>query len=136
MEKLKGEEWRAKILENDEVDVLKVDSRMNYKTWCKGLVVSREEDILKIEFHNDRKMYDRVLNAYSPDVAELGKFSHENDWKKDVKEGSELDALDNAKVWYCSTVLEVSTMKEDDREVEIIKVGFRVYNPNGHKKDK
>ena len=66
----------------------------------------------------------------------MGEYSKDQAWKKDLKEGDEIDAFDKAKVWYASTILEIKDHTDPDgRKWTMCKVGFRLYHPDATKTD-
>lgn len=78
----------------------------------------------------------RAVNKFSSDVAPLGEFSKEQEWKKELKEGDEVDAFDKAKVWYASTILEIKDHTDPEgRKWTMCKVGFRLYHSDATKTD-
>ena len=52
-----------------------------------------------------------------------------------MKVGDHIDAMESSRQWYTSTILDISTRKEDDTEYPILYVGFRTYSPDGKRED-
>lgn len=75
------------------------------------------------------------MSRYSPDIAPLGTFTDDFDWRYDLKSGDEVDSLDSEGVWYRSTALDTRTHKYDGKEYKEVYVGYRVYEKEGHKTD-
>jgi hypothetical protein len=76
------------------------------------------------------------VNKFSSDIAPVGEYSTELEWKIEIKVGDEIDAFDKAKQWYASTVLEIKEHTEPDgRKWPLAKVGFRLYFEDAPKVD-
>ena len=76
------------------------------------------------------------MSRFSGEVAQLGEFSKDQEWKGELKPGDEIDAFDKAKSWYSSTILEVREDKDaDGRTWEMLKIGFRLYRDDAQKLD-
>jgi hypothetical protein len=134
IEQKKKEEWRHKLEIGQRVDVMKGDEK--HKCWGIGKVSEIKDELIEVEMENDSKVYDKVLNRFSSDLAPLGEFSGDQEWKKELKPGDEIDAFDKAKVWYASTILEIKEHTEpDERKWPVAKVGFRIYKEDATKKD-
>jgi len=78
----------------------------------------------------------REVSRFSSDIAQLGEYSKETDWKKDLKPGDQIDAYDKAKQWYASTILEITEHTDNHRRKwPEAKVGFRIYYEDAQKVD-
>ena len=78
----------------------------------------------------------RIINRFSGEIAPLGEFSGDQEWKGELKPGDEVDAYDKAKSWYASTVLEVKEEKDvEGRTWDMLKIGFRLYRDDASKLD-
>lgn len=78
----------------------------------------------------------RSVNKYSSDIAQLGEFSVDQDWKKELKKGDQVDGFDKAKVWYASTILDFKDHTDPDgRSWTMVLIGFRLYHSEGTKTD-
>ena len=67
-------------------------------------------------------------------IAPLGTFTDEYEWRYDLKEGDEIDCMDNEKEWYKSTILQTRVGQNPDGElVPEVFVAFRTYDENGSK---
>ena len=76
------------------------------------------------------------MNRFSGEIAPLGEFSADQEWKGELKPGDEVDAYDKAKSWYASTVLEVKEEKDaEGRTWDMLKIGFRLYRDDAQKLD-
>lgn len=54
----------------------------------------------------------------------------------EIKPGDVVDTNDTTKIWYASTVLDrIIRQEEDGNEFILLKIGFRIYHPDGNKKD-
>ena len=97
------EEWRSKFKVGDRVECLK--GGFKYKNWGIAIITFINQDTLELQFENDSNIYDKPVHRFSPEIAQVGKHSVENDWKHELRIGDEIDAYDKAKVWYRSTIL-------------------------------
>lgn len=69
-------------------------------------------------------------------IAPLGTFTNDWDWRYDIKVGDNIDCIDHEKDWYKSTVLETRISRNPDgEEVREVYVGFRTYDEEGSKTD-
>lgn len=58
------------------------------------------------------------------------------EWRFELEPGSVIDACDKQNVWYNSTILEIKkSQEEDDDEVVMAKIAYRVYTDLGNKTD-
>lgn len=85
---------------------------------------------------NQSKSFFRAVNRFSGDVAQVGEYSKDQEWKKEIAIGDEVDAYDKAKVWYPSTVLDLKDHTDmEGRSWALVKVGFRLYREDATKPD-
>jgi hypothetical protein len=70
----------------------------------------------------------------SNDIAEARSHSDEA-WREELKAGDNIDAYDDSKIWYQSTIQEIKEVTADERTYKQAYVGFRVYSPDAQKID-
>ena len=69
-------------------------------------------------------------------IAPFGTFTDDYEWRYDLKEGDEIDCMDNEKEWYKSTILQTRVSQNPDGElVPEVFVAFRTYDENGSKQE-
>ena len=69
-------------------------------------------------------------------IAPLGTYTDDYEWRYDLKEGDEIDCMDNEKEWYKSTILQTRVSQNPDGElVPEVFVAFRTYDENGSKQE-
>lgn len=90
---------------------------------------------LKVQFENDLNRVTRDLTRYSLDIARYDTLSKGDEWRLELKTGDLIDAFDSTKAWYAATIMGVSQMEENERIIPQVKVGFRMYHPEGNKED-
>ena len=70
------------------------------------------------------------------DIAPLGTYTDDYDWRYDLKVGDEIDCMDQEKDWFKSTVIDHRIEANEDGEpIPIMTVGFRNYDEEGTKWD-
>jgi len=68
--------------------------------------------------------------------APVGTFTDDYDWRFTLEKGNIIDALDDEKDWYKSTILDTRMVKNvEGTEIKEIYVGFRTYEEEGSKED-
>ena len=67
-----------------------------------------------------------------PKIAPLGSKTNDWEWRSKIKKGDNIDVCDTQIKWYLSTVLKT---KVDITNTLLLFIGFRVYLPNGTKRD-
>ena len=125
--------WRRALVAGSKVDAVKLDTDYNLKVWSKAEVTAVNQDIISIHFINDAYKMDRVLYWYSSDLAEYNTKSEGDEWRCELKAGDVIDAFDSTRIWYAATVTERATRFDDNIEYLSLKIGFRVYHPDGNK---
>ena len=119
----------------DRLESIKGTGR--YKCWGIAIITFINQDTLELQFENDSDMYNRSVYRFSPEIAQIGKNFREYGWKHELRIGDEVDGFDKAKVWYPSTILGFKNHTESNgRSLPLVYVGFRVFTPDGVKKDK
>ena len=64
----------------------------------------------------------------------MGTFTSEEGWRDNLEKGDRVDAMDRLYKWYSATIVEKEHRTEKDI-MPMVKVGFRVYDPDGDKSD-
>jgi len=59
------------------------------------------------------------------EIASLGSHSLDWEWRKNLEIGEEIDVCDPSNVWYSSTILSKRVMKQNDRKITEIYIGYR-----------
>jgi len=78
----------------------------------------------------------RRYSLMSLDIAPMGTFTNDYEWRFDLKVGDEIDCMDQEKDWFKSTVIDHKLEANEEGEaVPIITVGFRTYDEEGTKWD-
>ena len=66
----------------------------------------------------------------------MNTFTQDYEWRYSLKQGDNIDCMDNEKDWYKSIVLKFRMQtNRDDEKVQEILVGFRNYHQEGSKTD-
>ena len=63
-------------------------------------------------------------------------MSCEQDWRDELKTGDKIDAYDKFNAWNTATVIWKDVRPKDECQIQMVKVGFREYDPTGDKEDK
>lgn len=130
--------WKKTIAVNDLVDAVKLDSASGRKCWARGKVVALDslDDSVYVAYEDEGSVYNRSLPRYGPELAPAGTMTKDSSWRKDLREGSLVDAFDSENLWYNSTVLDRRSVATDNDclKVEVL-VAFRVYEHDGIKLD-
>ena len=139
IEKLSNEEreWRQSLVIGSKVDAVKIDYEFNLKMWSKGEIISISGDIIQVQFENDIKsLTSRYLPWYSPEIDRFNTRTAGDEWRMTLKKGDLIDGYDSTKKWYQSEVQNTEYFKDEGgREVLRLRVGFRIYHPEGNKTD-
>ena len=70
------------------------------------------------------------------DIAPLGSFTDDYEWRYNLKIGDEIDCMDREKDWFKSTIIDHKIdANEEGEPIPIITVGFRTYDEEGTKWD-
>jgi hypothetical protein len=117
------------------LDVIRIDWEYNIKIWTKGVVkeIIASTNHLKVTFENESARFFRDYHKYSMDIAPYNTKTESEDWRFDMKEDDLIDAFDSTKVWYASTIQAREMRTEDGRTFPYVKVGFRLFHPQGNK---
>ena len=89
-----------------------------------------------IRYELDSNSEIKRFNLADWEIAPLGTYTEDFEWRYNLQPGDKIDCLDEEKDWYKATVINVRQRKNAKNEVipEIL-VGFRTYNYDGSKKD-
>ena len=96
---------------------------INGLSWFRGSVIKNtasQYSIIQDETNKEFFVSECLFQPY-------GSMTDDHDWRKEIKQGDEIDFLDNSKTWYLTTVL--------GRDKDIVKIGLRVYRENGNSID-
>ncbi len=128
--------WRQELKKGMRVDVVKVE-QPTLVGWTTGTVEDRANDLIRISCDGESDSSDRTMNINSHEVAPYGLYTGGADWRKALVPDSRVDCLDSSGTWYASTVLEVKPVVEGrgNRDVTMLKIGYRTYTQEGTKKD-
>ena len=108
----------------------------NLKMWAKAEISSINGDIFYVVFENDLKSFSsRYFHWYSPEIERYNTKSEGDEWRLELKADDLIDGFDSTKIWYQATVQDRQIRIDEGREVLFIKVGFRVFHPDGNKED-
>lgn len=100
-------QWRKSLKVGSYLDCVKHDYDRNIKVWGKAQVVSLIDGLLEVSFLHDESKMNRTRYWHSQDIAAFDTHSTQEDWRAGIKEGDNVDALDNSKLWYSSTIIKV-----------------------------
>lgn len=138
-------EWRKGLVVGVQVDAVKVDADFNLKMWAKGVISDiRDTDdqgkkLFEITFENDSLKYRRVLWWHSPDIDRYNSKTQDDEWRASLKPDDKVDAYDNTRIWYASTIQDKIYRKDNENldgpDIPVYNVGFRTLDPNGNKED-
>ena len=67
-------------------------------------------------------------------IAPLNTYTGDEDWRDNLKKGQQIDAMDRTYKWHSATVV-VEEERKEGGIMPMVKVGFRVYDPQGDKAD-
>ena len=59
------------------------------------------------------------------ELAPLGSHSLDWDWRKNLSVNDEIDVCDPSNIWYESTILNKRQIKQNDRKITEIYIGYR-----------
>ena len=91
---------------------------------------------VKIQYDGLTDTDEAYFNIMDNKFAPLGTFTKDHDWRDNLKEGDNIDAVDNEMDWYRSTVLKVREGVDDaGNPVKQIHLGFRYFHEDGNKHD-
>ena len=126
---------------------MKQENDYNLKIWSKAYVSDMHDadssetgkNLLEITFENDSTKSRRILWWYSPDLDRYNTKSEGDEWRLNLKKDDLVDAYDNTRIWYASTIIDNLQRKDldnpDGKDFLVYKVGFRTYSADGNKED-
>jgi len=79
--------------------------------------------------------YRKSFSRNSLNIAPLGFRTGDMEWRNKLKEGDQIDTIDQDLKWYRGTVLQTKKFQAKNKELLDVRVGFRVYVENGMKED-
>ena len=128
-----SEKWRQDLKPGDEVDVyVDVRGAFNCGSWMRGTISAIAGETCAIEVLTLPTEYDENMDQYSTMLALPGsKSGRDEEWKKlllakeDI-DGTEIDCHDGT-TWRRSTIFAKQVQEKDGRQVEMIRVGYRIY---------
>jgi len=148
---LAEKQWRLEQLQpGDVVDAVKRVSvkDLSLASWSRATVhevnrvpITDQDDpfnsmSVEVIFEKDREGLKTRFELGDWRFAPAGTYSHDFEWRYALKEGDNLDCMDDEKDWYKSTVMGTRTNKNIyGEEVREIYVAFRTYDDEGSKTD-
>lgn len=95
------------------------------------------ETKIKVAFPKDTHLCSRELSRYSNEIAKAGsKTEGEEEWREALKVEDKVDCYDSTGYWYSSHVIASETREHQLTEIPMVQIAFRIYHPEGDKKDK
>ena len=130
-------EWRLSLKEGSLIDAIKIEKDYNLKCWAKAKILEVKGDgsYFLVDFENEPAKSARELTRYSLEIARYEQMSKDDEWRNNLKVSDLIDAFDSTKIWYASTIVATNTIVSDDRQIPQVKVGFRIYHPEGNKEE-
>jgi hypothetical protein len=61
---------------------------------------------LEIFFDNEQGLHGKIATRQGLDIAPIGTFTNDFDWRYKLEEGDMVDCMDGQGIWYRSTILE------------------------------
>ena len=126
------------------MDVVKYDETFDIHMWTQGKITAINDVVsskgsstkeFMVKYLKDFKVGTAAHEADSQTIAPLYTFTKDEMWREQLKKGDMVDVLlTKSKKWVHATVTVPEQRTEEDI-MPIIKVGYRVYDPNGDKKD-
>ncbi|EAR94410.2 ubiquitin carboxy-terminal hydrolase (macronuclear) [Tetrahymena thermophila SB210] len=131
-------EWLQNLQVGQIVDAIKIDKQYVKHCWSRAEIVNIQDDHIFIRFLNSSKQFNRSVFRENFDIREKGSKcpDEEMEWRLQLKEGDLVDCCDTSHVFYNSTVLQVKEIEDEQGyTIKQVYVGYRVYDPNGQRKD-
>lgn len=92
----------------DQLDAVKYDTSTKKATWSRATLKEIDQDgILSVEFLNDSRKATRDIMNDSIEIAPVGTYSKDFEWRLSIKEGDIIDCSEMYGLWYTSTVVRV-----------------------------
>lgn len=146
--------WRQDLKVGDKVDVVFTSGNYSNRVqhWVPGVVtnivvpVTNDEEAQELPQLSDHKIYVQIQGLPVPvrevmvarDSLELARpatFTSDFEWRWRLDEGDLVDCIDSEGTWYISTILAVRDVGEAGSKVREAYIGYRYYDPEGHKVD-
>lgn len=113
----------------DLLDVIKYDTPTKKATWSRAVFKEVDQDgIISVEFVNDARRASRDVMNDSIEVAPLGTYSKDFEWRMNLKEGDIIDCSEMYGMWYTATVVRVRELENGCKKA---KITYKVYDPMG-----
>jgi hypothetical protein len=118
----------------DKLDVLKEEKihGESIKGWAVATIKDIDNNMLECSYDGMNKEELEYFEMSGPRIAPLSSRTDDWEWRNKIKEGDNIDVCDTQIKWYLSTVLKTNV---DNKGMFLLFIGFRVYLPNGTKKD-
>jgi len=115
----------------DKIDALKEEKSDSETTegWGIATIIEARENELICTFDGIPNDKDWRYLRNDQKIAPLRSMTGDWNWRDHLKVDMRVDSFDTQGKWYLSTVLEV----EENDNLKMVKIGFRVYMPDGTK---
>ena len=67
----------------------------------------------------------RYVNLINQEIAPLGQFSTDYDWRLNLKKGDLVDCCDESTTWYKSVILDIEIKEVDKKQILLAKIGSK-----------
>jgi len=97
--------------------------------WSRGVILElTETQTAHILYNNDSNEAARYVNLINQEIAPLGQFSTDYDWRLNLKKGDLVDCCDESTTWYKSVILDIEIKEVDKKQILLAKIAFRNYH--------
>ena len=91
---------------------------------------------LHIKYESDIDSMIKRFDLNDKDIAPLGTFTDDFEWRFNLKEGDLVNAMDKEKCWYKSTILRTrQTANPEGEIIHEVFIGYRTFDEQGNKID-
>ena len=136
MEKVQQERFRLCLKVGDRIDAVKYVNKLEMECWGPAIITFIYQNSIEIKFENDSNRYNRTIDRYSSQIAQLGQYSSKYNWKNDLKVGDHVDAVDDLNYWFASTIIDIEEhVGPNEKSGTLVKIGYRIYASHGTKTD-
>ena len=106
-------EFVERLKAGDIVDALKSDYYGKRMCWSRARITKIGYASVYAEFLNDRKSMDRSIDKKCFELAPVGTFTADYDWRLNLKAGDEVDYEESSGYWRRAKVEEVRQTDDD-----------------------
>ena len=128
-------QWRKSLDVGSKIDAIKRCGDYNMKMWAKAHVLKVDGDLIHVKFENDSYASSTSFWWYSPEIDIYNSKSEGDEWRSQLQIGDKIDTLDSTRIWYRATVLNCFIKEEEGNLYPVVRIGFRIYHPEGDKLD-